>query len=475
MMKNSLILILFLTSAAEIFAFEIDLETAERLAVEASDDIITAREQIQLALLQNKINIRSFLPEVDFSYSDNRQTNMHSADSELIRLGLSIKQPLFNGGRNLENLRLAEVQIKMQTAALENSIEDLRDRVWEMFFGLLLNEQKKKLQLELLDITERQYLVSEKKYSIGALTELDLIEAAIEIKSMQLDIMDTETETAGLIRDFAILLGFDETFADRNSLELIGSLDRNYHGMQLWANDHSVWEQIAVSGNHELKEKRVELLQANTQHELSKTAFLPSIFIEASLFMSGSDFPLQEPGGTISLKAEFPFNQAPSSINAAGGFSSKDRKSSSGDAEIAMLPSLSYIVQNRTIMLQLKTAAQALENTQEALSRSISTSLKKLENSRQRLTIQRSTQDLQKRRLSILETRNSLGEITEAELQEARVEFYSEEIGIIEGVLELMKAERAFEKLSGAGFGELKILSDSIYYHHEIPEKAIEQ
>ena len=441
---------------------EIDLNTAERLALESSAGIMNAREQIQLAILQNKLNLRGFLPSLDISFNSNRIVKLHSADSNSLQLGFNISQPIFDGGRSLEALRLAEIQLNLQSAALENSIEELRDTVWQLFHGILLNKEKFKLQKELLEISIEQLIVTAKKYEMGALTELDYLEAAIEVREMELDIMETETEAEGLTQDFAALLGFDYHFFEEDPLELSGSLDREYRGLQLWAEDREMWEQIALNDNLELKGKRVELEQIKTEYEISKRAFIPSISLKANLSFSGSRFPLQEPGGSLSLGFDFPNKPAPAGLTIGSGFRDSEQISRSGGSELSVLPELGFIVDEETAKLQLRQTAESIENAETALSRNIRNSLKLLEQRRLRISVLRKTQELQRKRLEILEKRNALGEVTESELLRARVEYYGRETDLLEDVMELIQSERAFEKLIGTEFGGLEEISNNI-------------
>ena len=46
--------------------------------------------------------------------------------------------------------------------------------------------------------------------------------SAIEVREMELDIMDTETEADNLTQDFAVLLGFDHLYFEENHLTLRG-------------------------------------------------------------------------------------------------------------------------------------------------------------------------------------------------------------------------------------------------------------
>ena len=69
--------------------------------------------------LQNKLNLRSFLPSFDISFTSSRIANLHAGDSDSLKLGFNLNQPVFDGGRSLEALRLAEIQLNLQAAALE--------------------------------------------------------------------------------------------------------------------------------------------------------------------------------------------------------------------------------------------------------------------------------------------------------------------------------------------------------------------
>lgn len=470
-MKNQILLLIFFLSPCTVFPTEIDLRTAERLALESSKQIINIRGQIELAVLNNKLDLRNFLPSLDINYSSGRQVNLYSADSDTIQLGFNISQPVFDGGRALKKLNLSEIQIGLQASNLKLQIEGLRDNVWQLFYGLLLNKEKLLLQKELLEISIEQLTIASRKLQMGALTELDYLEAAVEVQNLELDILDTQAEEDTYTKDFAVLLGFDHRYFEDNPLKLTGTIEREYPGMQLWEDNYKTYEGIAAVENLELNQKEAELYRLKTEYDIMQTSFIPNISLVASFYLRGTRFPLQEPGSSCSLKFEFPFVAMPAGINIGLSTDSGQQISSSAGSNASIFPDSGFIVDQKTSELNLQQASEDLKDSITALSRSIRSSLKQLEHMRLRMTIRRNTQDLLKRRLQIIETRSSMGEVSELDLMKARIDFYEEEISIREGVLELLNSERKFEKLIGADFGELRMLSNSIHLNSDIFNK----
>lgn len=471
MLKNRILPLLILLLPTAGFGLELSLPAAERLAIESSPEIRNAREQISLAALKNQLDLRNFLPSIDLSYSSSRQTNFYAEDSDSIQLGIDISQPLFDGGRTLKSRKLTEIQLGLQASSLELQIEQLRNQVWKLYFSLLMNREKLKLQRELLEISIQQLSIALRKYEMGALTELDYLEAAVEVRNIEIEIFDTENSEQQLCQDLAVIMGFDPRHFAENPLKLTGSIKREYPGAPLWADDYRAWVEISMDRNLELKQQQASLHQLKAEYDVLQTSFIPTVSLAASLYVQGTAFPLQQPGCSFSLQLDFPYDPLPSDISLGGGLQGSTQYSTSSGGNAELLPALDFVVNQKNAELKLKQSSEALEDAETALERSIRTALEQLEYNRLKMTLRRSTQDLQKKRLVILETRNKMGEIKELDLLQQRIDFYQEEISIMQGVLELMQFEREFEKLLGIGLGQLDQLSVIIHGNANIFSK----
>ncbi|HAK46236.1 MAG TPA: hypothetical protein DCO79_10015 [Spirochaeta sp.] len=463
MLRRLLPLIILAVSVLPISAVDISLEYAQRLAVQSSPQLRAAREQLELAALKHDLDIRAFLPTVSLSFSSGAQVNTGASDSDSLQFELGLNQPLFDGGRTFIARELTEIELELQAVLFEQQVEELRDGIWQLFYSLLLNREKMELQKELLDISIEQLEIAAAKYKLGKMTELDYLEASIEVQNMELDILDTESSERNLVQDFAAAMGFDPWYFEEVPLNLVGSLNREYEGLNLWTDDYLFYTEKALYDNAELKQQRVELNKADTQLDVIKASWIPTISLDSSFYVQGDGFPMQEPGFTFSIVADFPWSVMPSSVNAGGGARSNQVSGSSG-ANVDILPSMDFIVNERSAELNLRQTSESVSLGRKTIERQIRTSLEQLEHNRLRINIQRHTQLLSQKRLVILEARSRMGEVQELELLEARIEYYEEEITIRESVLSLMMSEREFEKLIGANFGMLEELSNEIYY-----------
>ncbi|MBI9108593.1 MAG: TolC family protein [Spirochaetales bacterium] len=461
-MKNRLILLIFIIPVFPLPSMDINLAAAERFALEASKPIRNGRQQLNLMALNSSLELRNFLPQIEINYSDSRQVTTYAPDSDSLQLGIDITQPIFDGGREIKSRTLADIQLHLQAAILEQQIEELRDQVWQLFYGLLLNREKLVLQRELLDISSLQLAISLKKFELGSLTELDYLEAAIEVQNMELGILETENQGMSLRQDFAQLLGFEPRYFSFTPLNLKGDVNREYMGLPLRMDELQVYEDLALRENLELSKKKADLNQLKAELEIIRASWIPNLALEASFFLRGTRFPLQQPGYTLALKIDFPFNTLPSGLTFGGGPQSTLQNSRSASGRSSLMPDLAFIINEKSASLKLMQAGEGLDDSITAIERSVYSSLEKLKQKRLSLNLRRSTQDLQAKRMKILQTRSLMGEVTEQELLKTRIEYYEKEINIREAVLDLLLCEREFEQLLGLGLGELSEVSKVI-------------
>ena len=457
-----IILFILIFTSSPIIAMEFSLQQAEMLAVESSKAIRNSREQIMLAALGNKFGLRNFLPQLELNYNNSHQTNLYAPDSETIQLGVIISQPIFDGGKTIKKQGLSKIQLEIQSAVLDQQIEDIHDQVRLLFFQLILNREKLELQQELLDISIEQLSITAKKFEIGSLTELDYLETAVEVQGMRIDILDTESQELSLKFNIAQLLGFEPDIFETEELVLTGSVDREYKGLNLTPGDSAEYLEIALGQSLEFRQKEANLYQQMVEYELLKSSLMPQLILETSVFFRGSQLPLQEPGCSFSLKIGFPFDSVPADVSFSGSSVSRTQHSDAAGISASLLPDLDFIVNEKSSALKLKQAAEGLDDYSASLKKSIRESLEKLEHQRFRLDIRRSTQDLLKKRLKILETKTRQGEVRDIDLLQARIDYYKEEISIREGVLELILNERNFEKLIGLKSGESSQISSKL-------------
>ena len=273
-----------------------DLYEAEALALSSSPEIHRIREQFELALLNRKLEIRAFLPQLGIRYSDSYSRVLYGEDSESLSFILDISQRVFDGGRVSAGRELSALQLTLRSAAMDKAVETLRDRVRQVFYQLLLYREKLKLQKELHDISLDQVGITRRKMELGSITEIDYLDALMNLRDQEIGILETDTGRKSLEKDFMLLLGLEIRLLEKEELVLRGSVDRDYPGIPLDETVREFYEARALSCNLELRRQEAAILEARTRRRIVRNSYIPAIDIEMSISFSGEHLPLNRIG-----------------------------------------------------------------------------------------------------------------------------------------------------------------------------------
>ncbi|MBN2049762.1 MAG: TolC family protein [Spirochaetales bacterium] len=456
MLRNPVLLsILLLFSRVLSPGLEVDLGEAESLALSSSADLRHGREQLRLATLNRTLDIRAFLPQVALRYSDRYHRVLHGEDSESYSLVFDIRQPLFDGGRSHSARKLSAVQLELQAASLDAAIETVKDTLWRSFHQLLLTGEELRLQRELYDLSSEELKITRLKQELGSITEIDYLDAMMNLQGQEIGILETESRKKTQETAFLFLLGLDSRLTEDEELILRGDIDRQYPGLALSPEDRRIYEETALARNLDLRKQSAAILQAYSQRRLTRTSFIPAVNLEVSVSFSGDRLPMQDTGYSAGISLEVPWDPFPLSGSSELSVQGEHTRSNGLAGETSILPDIAYIGNYRTAELQLSRELSALEEMKKEISHNLSALLETHRQRRLALDLLRQRQELQKRKLQILEARNNLGEVPELTLLEARTDYYEGEISLGESVLDLLLCERELEQLLGLGIGEL--------------------
>ncbi|MDC7226717.1 MAG: TolC family protein [Spirochaetales bacterium] len=462
-MSNSFfLLIVFCFGAAASWSLELNLSEAQRMAEAASEDLRNTSQSLKLSTGGLNWAAAGLLPDVSLSMNATAATVLHSPDSRSLQFALNVSQPVFNGGRSSRTRLINELNNQIQITDLNSRQRELQNSIWTLYFNLLLNREKRLLNEELMKFSAEQLKIVREKYRMGSLTELDYLEAAVDVRNMELDLLCTLNEGFEMTCDFAVMTGFEPWYFDFEPLILTDEIDGVYTGLPLMDEDSPVWTRLALVNNSSINTSRLELHRNTIEYRDMKSFILPDIVIETSLYLNGEGLPLQDAGMTISLGFSFPDAPLPASLESGGSLNPGKQHSGTGSASISLIPESDWSQSLEAARNQLIQQEAELDSASIELEHSVHSLLIQLENKRKGLEIIRATHELKKKRLSILEKRTEIGEIKEQELLQARMEYYSDEIAFKESIVELMSIEQEFETLTGCGFGELPQLCRAV-------------
>ncbi len=402
-----LLWVIFIVFSIPVYAIELTLDDAGNMAISNSFQLQSIQQSMAITHFSHKLSIREFFPTVSFTYSDSRQVRYNSTDTDSIQLGLNLVQPIFNGGRSLIQRKLSAIQLSIQGAGLEKQTEEILDQVWQLYHQVMIYQKKLSLQKELFVLSQSQLDITQKKYELGNITEIDFIESQIEVQSLEIEISSTTNMYLQLSSQFNQLLGLDV----ETELSLYPEISPDYSGIPFDLNQKEYFYNISLENNLDLRSAQFELHQAKAQYSMTTKSFIPKLSLEGSVNFSGEEFPLQQPTYSLKLNIEFPFKAIPLTTSFAMSTVGNNEYSRNQTYSAPVLQDMSFLVDRKSASIQVSQSQEKEKMLAGNLYFTIEQQILDLRQKRSTLELNRRVFALQEQKITILETKNRLGEV----------------------------------------------------------------
>lgn len=122
---------------------------------------------------------------------------------------LSLNESLFEGGQRFMLYRIAKQQAKINNLSVENSRKSLTAGIAQQVTFVLTQEKLYQLSKRLRDQRQDAYDLAKARYDVGAVTELDVLQAEIELGAAENDIISNERYLQANREALNQLLGID--------------------------------------------------------------------------------------------------------------------------------------------------------------------------------------------------------------------------------------------------------------------------
>lgn len=425
-------------------AMPLSLEECYDLAFKESKELYSARTELQIYNQAAALQLRKYFPQLSFNYSNQDSVLFAGNDSTNIRAGIGLKQLIFDGGQGGiqdESLKIESRIKKRQLGIMER---ELANTVWKTYFQYIFLLQKYEIQSELLTLSNQQQLISKKKYELGSITEMQMLESEIQLNNQSLSIAETELEISKLDFQFRRLTGLE----DENFL-LGDSILPSYTGIQIPDNYDLIREIInyAKLHNQDLQKMRIQIKLTKKQMEMS--GILPHISIEGRASMSGSQWPLQHPEYSVQLHVQFPHKAFP--LQLSGGITEKAGASfgTNSGASVSPFQDLQFLTDSQSAELQLKNLEFQYKESIADIEHIVRSGLHTLKQLRRKIELTKQTLSIQKQQLTISAYQWEKGLITHAEYMKTQMEYQNNTIGLLEAIFQLMQQERQLASTIG--------------------------
>ena len=271
-MKKYYIIILvsfiFSTSFAQVY----DLSECIGIALESKRTLVSAELDVGSANEGVRGSYSGVLPSISLSTSGGKtkyplQENIipdlvnleidtiKSGESSYMSAGVSINQTIYNGGRSLNSIKQAKINLDIAKLRKRNTKIEVIQNVTRSYYGLLQDQQLLDVAEKNLVLSKKQVDLVQKQFDLGAVRKTDLLKAKVSIGQARVELLNRKTTLEN---------------SRRQLFNAMGVID---FGQSIVAK-YSEWEPVSVPTSGEaltfLKEKNPNVLIQSSVIELGK-------------------------------------------------------------------------------------------------------------------------------------------------------------------------------------------------------------
>ena len=289
---SSCIVLLIILSGGSLLAQEsqepLTIEESIRIAIERSLALHSATMGVVGSEYRRKEAITNFLPSWtgQYSYTQyNSPVTVGSSVSERSRdvfnLSTTVGEPLFTGGLNLANYRLAKLGVDISKTTVETLKRDIVLQVKAVFFNILRALKFQDVAAQTVKQFEAQLEVAKAFFEVGIVAKNDVLQAEVRLANARQGLVKAENDLAVAKSSFNTLLRRDIN-TPFNVVDIL-----EYKAFPLLF-EESLEE--ALRQRTEIKNADFAIKQAQEGVKIAKSGFLPTITL-AGNYARSSDSP----------------------------------------------------------------------------------------------------------------------------------------------------------------------------------------
>jgi outer membrane protein TolC len=107
--------------------------------------------------------------------------------------GLSINQTIYNGGRSINAVKQAKVNLDIAKLRERNTKTEVIQNVTRSYYGLLKAQQLLDVAENNLSLSEKQINLVQRKFDLGAVRKTDLLKASVSMGQAKVELLNRKT------------------------------------------------------------------------------------------------------------------------------------------------------------------------------------------------------------------------------------------------------------------------------------------
>jgi outer membrane protein len=207
---------------AVIQAGELTLTLDEALAIGLRDnrDVSLKSEDVVKAKLKIREAQAGLLPSVSVAGGWADTSGLYAKDTGVSSAQISLKQPVYKGGRIIHTIQLTEYGVAVAEAVLDRTKLELMLNIKKSFYTLLFAQELSGVNKKILENTRQHFESLSERYRSGQASESDMLRAQASLSSVQQGYEASRNQSeagASLLRN---LLRLDE----KTAVNAVGTL-----------------------------------------------------------------------------------------------------------------------------------------------------------------------------------------------------------------------------------------------------------
>jgi len=337
-MKKTSVLIILLLFLLTGQAFPINWDEARTLMQSKSNELISARKQLESSEWSYRRSISTFLPQLSASASMSEDLN---ALSKTYSYGLSATQYLFKGMEGIYSIQSAYANLEYEQASLRSTQASVYYELRSAFLDLLFAEQEVSLLEDILKQRKQNTELIQLRYESGKEDKGNLMTTQADEKQAEHDLSSARRDLKLARLKLSQLLGADvEQAQETEKIEKPAAAD---------------YDNLLKSVPAYVMAKK-QLEAAELAQKATIGGFLPSLSLSGSYRRSGSDWPPDSSSKSWSLNLSYSFFP--------GGSNIADRAKEGADLDAAREDFERSV---KDLRYSLEDVYQGYENALEAL------------------------------------------------------------------------------------------------------------
>ena len=269
------------------------LKESIEMGLERNPGMQVAREEIEAARERHKEARTGFLPSLSARYSYTRPSEVpyaviagnrfDFADRDQYRLTGTIEQPLFTGFATLSNYQLARLGLDVARIQLARARVDLILEVKEAYYSILSADKIHEVAVQAVEQLQAQLEVAKNFYEVGMSPKIEVLEAEVRLAEARQELIRAENDVRLAKARFNTILrrSIDLDVVPADTLS-----DRPYE------KPYESCLETSLQKRPELIEAEKNVLSAEKEVTLTKSAYYPKVTLSGNYYRAGDDASL---------------------------------------------------------------------------------------------------------------------------------------------------------------------------------------